>query len=224
MLIRVDFHCHTRYSKDSLTSPESLMAASRKKGLDKVVITDHNTIAGAVAARQLDPQRFIVGEEILTQEGELLAFFVSEEVPPGLPAYEAIRRLKAQGAFISVSHPFDVLRCGWLPADLEAILPEIDAIEVFNARVIQRSANQGAQEFALAHRLRGTVGSDAHTAFELGAAYLVLPDFDDAATLRQALPQAERHTAVSPQWVHLFSRLAVWQKALLGGQKRATGA
>jgi hypothetical protein len=33
-----------------------------------------------------------------------------EEVPPGLTPHEAIRRLRDQGAFISVSHPFDTTR------------------------------------------------------------------------------------------------------------------
>ena len=48
---KVDFHVHTCYSKDSLTSLEAVMGACRKRGLDKVAITDHNTIAGALALR-----------------------------------------------------------------------------------------------------------------------------------------------------------------------------
>ncbi|HLF87415.1 MAG TPA: PHP domain-containing protein, partial [Anaerolineales bacterium] len=81
---RVETHCHTIFSKDSLTHPADLLAACRKKGLDRVIITDHNTISGAVAANELDPDRVIIGEEIMTRAGELLAAFVLEEVPAGL--------------------------------------------------------------------------------------------------------------------------------------------
>ena len=134
-LKRVEFHCHTIYSKDSLTTPERLVKTCRRKAIDRVVITDHNTIAGACAAQVLDPELVIVGEEVLTTQGELLAAFVLEEIPARLSPQEAIRRLKDQGAFISVSHPFDVYRGGhWEEADLLEILPDVDAIEVFNSR------------------------------------------------------------------------------------------
>jgi hypothetical protein len=119
----------------------------------------------------LDPERVIVGEEIMTTRGEILAAFVSEEIPPGLSPLETIRRLKEQGAFISVSHPFDRLRKGgWLEQDLLEILPQVDAIEVYNSRCMLPSFNWEAQRFAEKHNLAGTVGSDAHAAFELGKA------------------------------------------------------
>jgi predicted metal-dependent phosphoesterase TrpH len=72
MLLQVDFHTHTSASKDSLTSPERFVAAARRKKLDRVVVTDHNGIAGAQAAI-LDPELIIVGEEIMTTKGEILA-------------------------------------------------------------------------------------------------------------------------------------------------------
>ncbi len=211
--MRVEFHCHTVYSKDSLTSPERLVAAARRKGLDRVIVTDHNTIAGAQAAQALDPQRVIIGEEIMTSEGELLAAFVREMVPPGLSPEETIARLRAQGAFISVSHPFDRLRSGhWAPAALQRILPLVDAIETFNARCLWPGFNRQAQRFAHRHGIAGTVGSDAHAAFELGRATLDLPPFHDADTLRAALRHAMPHVRLSAPWVHLASRWAVWVK------------
>jgi len=164
-VFKVEFHCHTIYSKDSLARPEALLEACRRKGIDRVVVTDHNTVAGARAAQRLDPERVIVGEEIMTTGGELLAAYVTEEAPPGLSPREAIRRLQGQGAFISVSHPFDLYRSGhWKEDDLLAILPEVDAIEVFNARCWSPAFNRQAQEFAEQHHLAGAVGSDAHAA------------------------------------------------------------
>jgi hypothetical protein len=200
-------------SKDSLTSPAKLVAACRQQGLDRVVITDHNRLDGARAAQQIDPDRVIVGEEIMTQEGELLAAYVTEEVPRGLPPTEAIARLRAQGAFISVSHPFDQVRNGaWKLEALEAIIPLVDAIETFNARCVFADDNRQAQAFAQAHRLLGTCGSDAHTTWELGRARMILPEFSDAASLKTALQQARQQNRRSPWWIHLASTYAKWYK------------
>jgi predicted metal-dependent phosphoesterase TrpH len=160
--LRVEFHCHTNYSKDSLTRPGDLVSTCRRKGIDRVVVTDHNTIAGARAAHAIDPELVIVGEEIMTTRGEILAAFVTEEIPKGLTPQETIRRLKNQNAFISVSHPFDVRRGGhWQEQDLLEILPEVDAIEVYNSRCMLPRFNAQARQFAEKHGLAGTVGSDA---------------------------------------------------------------
>ncbi|MDY7042274.1 MAG: PHP domain-containing protein, partial [Chloroflexota bacterium] len=104
-MIKIDLHVHTCYSRDSTNSPEAIIEACRRRGLDKIAVTDHNTIAGALALRELAPDLVIVGEEIKTSDGELIAFFVAEEIPAWLPLEETITRLRAQGAIIGVSHP-----------------------------------------------------------------------------------------------------------------------
>jgi len=190
-----------------------LLAACWRKGIDRIVITDHNNIAGALHAQRLDPQRVIVGEEIRTQAGEFLAAYVQEEIPPGLPYQEAITRLREQGAFISVSHPFDITRGGhWSQSDLLEIAPLIDAIEIFNSRCVSRSFNTQAAEFARLNNLPGTVGSDSHTILELGRATMHLPPFESASDLRQVISQAQYQTVLSSFWVHFASRYAAWRK------------
>jgi predicted metal-dependent phosphoesterase TrpH len=212
-LLRTEFHCHTIYSKDSLTQPADLIRAARRKDLDRVIVTDHNSIAGARAAQALDPELIIIGEEIKTTRGELLAAFVTEEIPAHLTPEETIQRLRDQGAFISVSHPFDVMRSGhWDEADLLEILPLVDAIETFNSRCFQAEHNTRAAEFARAHGLAGTVGSDAHAAFELGRAHLVLPGFDSGDGLRAVIRQGEPVTRLSSPFVHITSRWATFMK------------
>jgi predicted metal-dependent phosphoesterase TrpH len=214
-LINVEFHCHTIYSKDSLTSIEALLEACQRVHIDRVVITDHNTIMGALRACRIAPEQVIVGEEIMTSAGELLAAYVTEEVPRGLTPQEAIARLRKQGAFISVSHPFDALRSGhWKSADLLSILPSVDAIETFNARCLLPGFNHRAQVFAAQHGVPGTAGSDAHTASEIGRASLRLPDFKDAESLRIAIRQSSRQGELSGVWVHLASTYARLYKRL----------
>lgn len=212
-MFRVEFHCHTIYSRDSLARPDRLLAACQRKGIDRVVVTDHNTIEGAKRCQELDPVRVIIGEEILTQAGELLAAFVREEIPAGLPPLDAIQSLRQQGAFIGISHPFDLMRSGhWTLAELMEITPLVDAIETFNARCYLPIYNAQAKAYAEKHGILGIVGSDAHAIFELGRATLSLPDFSDAASLKAALPQAEIEVHQSSPWVHLTSRWAVWMK------------
>jgi predicted metal-dependent phosphoesterase TrpH len=214
-MLRLEFHCHTIASKDSLTRPRKLVDTCRRKGIDRVVVTDHNTIAGARAAQALDPELVIVGEEIMTTRGEILAAFVTEEIPAGLTPQETIRRLKDQGAFISVSHPFDLLRAGgWRQDDLLEILPLVDAIEVYNSRCLLPDFNREARQFAEKHNLAGTVGSDAHAAFEVGRSVLWLDQFEGPDGMRAVIRNARFETRQSPPWFHLTSRYAVFRKRL----------
>jgi len=209
MFIATDFHTHTSASKDSLTTPADLIRTARRRGLDRVVVTDHNTLAGAISAHALDPELVIIGEEIMTSRGEILAAFVTTEIPPGLSPQETIQRLRDQGAFISISHPFDVWRSGaWKLEDLLEIAPLVDAIEIFNARCKTPAANQQAADFAHQHDLPGTSGSDAHAAFELGAARLLLPQFSGPDELLEVIREGKVQGRLSPFWVHFFSRYA----------------
>jgi predicted metal-dependent phosphoesterase TrpH len=214
LTLRVEFHCHTEYSKDSLVTVRQLLATCREREIDRVVVTDHNTIAGALAAQAIDPERVIVGEEVLTQQGELLAAYVTEEIPKGLPAVEAIARLREQGAFISISHPFDVTRSGhWRLADLVEVAPLVDAVEVFNARCLLPGFNQRAEIFAEEYGLLGTAGSDAHTRPEIGLAALLLAPFSDAESLKHALASAHWETGHSGLRARFGSRYAVFKKS-----------
>ncbi len=214
-MLRVEFHCHTLFSKDSLTPPRDLVEACRRKKIDRVIVTDHNSIGGGLAARALDPERVIVGEEIMTTRGEILAAFMTEEIPPRLSPQETIKRLRDQGAFVSVSHPFDKFRSGgWAEADLLQITPLVDAIEVYNSRCVRPSFNRQASAFAAEHDLAGTVGSDAHAPIELGRSVLLLDDFTDADGLRRVIRQGKAETVWSPPWFHLISRYATYRKRI----------
>lgn len=208
---RVEFHCHTIYSKDSLVDPRKLVEAARRRGIDRLIVTDHNHIGGALEAQNIAPELVIVGEEILTTRGEFLAAFVREEIPAGLEPLEVIHRLKEQGAFISVSHPLDPMR-GWKREHLLEILPHIDALEVFNARCMDGKFNDEARAFARQHGIPGMVGSDAHTLMELGRATLTVAPFTDAESLRKVITSGVEKVRLSSPFVHLASRYAVFAK------------
>ena len=213
-MITVELHSHTEASGDCLMRPNDIVRTCRQKGIDRLAVTDHNTIEGALAVRGLAPELVIVGEEVMTTQGELLAYFLQETVPPGLSPAETIRRLRAQGAAISVSHPFDRLRHGaWQASDLAAILPWVDAIEVFNARCIYPEDNERALAFALQHAKLGTVGSDAHSHRELGRAVLRVTGAGASAELIAGFAAGERVTRLSSPLIHFTSRIAkTWKR------------
>lgn len=212
-MVITEFHCHTCHSKDSLVKIQELLTACVSKGIQKLVVTDHNTILGAQQAHKLDPLRFIIGEEIMTKQGELLGIFVKEQIPAGLSALKTIELLRSQDAFISVSHPFDTFREGhWELDDLTKIAPSIDAIEIFNSRCLLPQFNSRARIFSQRNKLLGTVGSDAHSISEVGNATLTIPAFYDAVSLKHALTLAKPHVRLSGPWVHFYSRYASWRK------------
>lgn len=212
---RVELHSHTHWSKDCIIEPDTILQLCRARGIDRIAITDHNTAEGALAMAARAPELVIVGEEIMTDRGELLGYFLTESIPAGLTPAETIKRLRAQGAAISVSHPFDRLRKGaWDEADLAQIMHQVDAIEVFNARCLFPEDNAKALAFAHKHGLRGTVGSDAHSREEYGRAVLTMGEFSGAAGFIAALGQANSQTAYSSPVVHVHSKTAKWLKKL----------
>lgn len=211
----VELHTHTQWSKDCTIHFQTIQRICQARGIDRIAITDHNTAEGALKMHQIAPELVIVGEEIMTTKGELLAYFVRETVPAMLSPDETIARLRDQGAVISVSHPYDRLRKGaWEEADLMQILDRVDAIETFNARCIYHEDNDRAQALAQRCHLVGTVGSDAHSRAEYGRATLHMRPFRNADEFREALKDAEPVLHYSSVLVHGNSKAAKWSKKL----------
>ena len=220
---RVDLHAHTGHSKDSLCPAPALLAAAVRRGLAGLAVTDHDTVGGALQALALverDPERYpgltiIPGEEVKTREGELIALFVRETVPPKLTPEETIRRIRDQGGLVLVPHPFDRVRGSRLrPEALERVADSLDAIEVFNARTTINGDNHRAVAFAREYDLLQTAGSDAHVDWEVGHAYVEL-DEPPATTPEGLLAQLRRGTIAgkpSNPVAHLYSTAAKLRK------------
>lgn len=213
---KVDLHSHTIYSKDCLTPTVAQIERARAMGLHKIAITEHNRLDGALAAKRIAPDLVIVGEEIMTTHGEIIAYFLTEEVPRGLSPKETVKRLRDQGAVISIPHPLDGVRSSAMGlANVLTIIDEVDALEILNARCVRQQDNHAALVLAQKHGKLTTAGSDAHTLYEIGRAYLEMPPFsDDAASFLSALHAARPSGQVSPFWPHIASTYAKWRKRL----------
>jgi predicted metal-dependent phosphoesterase TrpH len=172
----IDLHCHTRASFDSLASPRAVVRAAAARGLTHVAITDHDRIEGALEARDEAPEGLvvIVGEEIRTADGDLIAAFIERAVPPGLSAAETIEAVREQGGLVGIPHPFDRFRGSLLrDARMASLAPLADWVEVYNARLLG-GGNERAAAFAATTGLPGVAVSDAHSVLEVGVAYTAL--------------------------------------------------
>lgn len=208
-MLRGDFHMHTSFSHDCLTPPESLVKRCAEVGLTCIAVTDHNSIEGGRAVRELASFQVIVGAEIKSTAGEITGLFLEEAVPPGLEPIATAKRIKDQGALVSIPHPFTGMGRSALDRSTAAeLLPYVDIVEGFNARTMRASDNAAAVQFAKGHGLPMTAVSDAHTTRELGRTYTEFPEFDGTPEgFRQALIEARLVAVPAGAFVHVYTTL-----------------
>ncbi|MEI6270939.1 MAG: PHP domain-containing protein [Chloroflexota bacterium] len=187
----VDLHSHSSASFDSLSNPVSLARSAAARGVTHLAITDHDRVDGAKRARdaQVPGITIIVGSEVRTQAGDMIALFIDQPIQVGLPPAEAIASIRAQGGLVGIPHPFDAWRGSLLLDDrfLE-LLSLVDFMEGWNARLVAPGGNQRAAELAIRRGIPSVASSDAHSIIEIGnAASILTGDPSTPAGLRAAL-------------------------------------
>lgn len=168
-----DLHIHSKYSSDGVLDPGKIVRIAMKRELNGIAITDHNTIKGGLEAKKYETEDFkvIVGSEIMTETGEIIGLFISEEIKStNVP--DVISEIKDQNGIIIIPHPFDKLRhSAFHPTEDDTKF--IDCIEGFNSRCVSQKYNENAIEFAKKHDLTIIAGSDAHFSNEIGNAGII---------------------------------------------------
>ena len=155
MNFRGDFHMHTYFSYDCMVKPEELVKRAKEVDLGLIAITDHNSIEGAIAAKEISTIPVIIGEEIKSTEGEITGLFLQEYIEPGLSPIETAKRIKAQGALVSIPHPFTGMgRSSLSRSTVESLLSYVDIVERFNARTSSKSLNNEAEDFLNSYFLK----------------------------------------------------------------------
>jgi predicted metal-dependent phosphoesterase TrpH len=200
--LRLDLHIHTRASHDCLSEYSDVVATARARALDRIAVTDHNEIDGALRARDLAPELVIVGEEVKTAEGvDVTGLFISET------AVETAQAIRQQGGLVYVPHPFAGGK-GLGPKVLAAIEPYVDVVEIFNARIHKPALNDKARRWAKQRGLAGGAGSDAHTLREIGRGVVEVPEFDGKEGFLDVLRAGRVVGRYSSYLVHLASSWA----------------
>jgi predicted metal-dependent phosphoesterase TrpH len=154
-------------------------------GISPVFLTDHNTITGALKLREAGVN-VVVGEEVMTTDGELIGLFLAEEIPEGLSASEAVRRIKAQGGLVYLEHPYDPFRRHLTEEAIEALADTIDIVEVWNGRSDQQ-INQRAMQLCEVLGAAPGAGSDAHGLPDVGCVYVEMGEFQGAQDFLEKL-------------------------------------
>jgi len=218
-------HLHTWDSFDCLTDPAALIERMAVQGLDRICVTDHNEITGALALREHHPERIIVGEEVKTAEGvDVIGLYLSRRIPKGTPAVETCDRIHDQGGIVYVPHPFAGGKGGG-GRILPLIETLVDVVEGFNARLHRPALNERAVAWGRQRELPLGAGSDAHTLAEVGRAWVELPPFPDEATaFLAALRQGSIHGTPSPRRVHFASTYAKLHGRVFGSGRPAVSA
>lgn len=208
MRVRLDLHVHSRYSFDSLIESDGLRRICEERGLAGVAITDHDSLQGGlVFAAELPDLVIVPGEEVRSEEGEIIGLFLREEVPPGLPALETMRLIREQGGLVVIPHPFDYVKLRRLSARrLRELAREIDAIEAVNGKPRYWGANGAAGRFARENGLAVTAGSDAHKLEHVGLVYTEMEEFSDAAGFMASLRDADVHGKRYSPWASQLDR------------------
>ena len=188
-------------------SLEQIVKTCRDRGINCIALTDHGSAEGALRLRQIAPFTVIVGQEVLTPDGEIMGLFLTGTIPTGLSPLEAAARIKTQGGLVGLPHPFDSMR-GLKRASLESLLPQLDFLEVFNSRSLFTSNNGLAKRLVSQHGLLATAGSDAHTPGEIGQAYVEMPEFISKEDFKKSLAQGKIVGRRSSLLVHVSTTMA----------------
>lgn len=170
----LDFHIHTYHSDDSLMKPEKILKLAHERGLDGIVVSDHNTIAGGLECRAKNKYpglEVIVASEIKTNLGEITGVNLKEEITERNFS-DVVAQIKKQGGLVLLVHPY-------LEHKLDEVnFDAIDLIEGFNSRVPNED-NRKAQELARKHNKPIIAGSDAHMYGEIATGKTEYSSFDD---------------------------------------------
>ena len=147
-------------------------------GLSPIFLTDHEGIEGAQMLLEAG-HAAVIGQEILTTEGELIGLFLKAAVPGRLSPEETVDAIKSQGGLVYLEHPYDTGRRNLREEAIERIAPQINIVEVVNGRS-RPAANRLAEELRGTLGVPGGAGSDGHQLGEIGGVYVEMEAFEGA--------------------------------------------
>ena len=200
---RADLHIHTLASDGTSGVLEILEHVEHRTDLDVIAITDHERIDAAVAARAIAQDhalRFevIVGEEVTTRGGHLLALFIEEPIKPLRSLRETIARVHDQGGIAIPAHPLVPYPLCAQAGSLRRLAGDADAryrpdaLETFNPTALGRPRHRQTLDLAAELGMATVGNSDAHTLEAIAQGWSTFPG-RTAADLRRAIVERRTH-------------------------------
>jgi len=172
----IDLHVHEKnYSKDSFLSLEEIVDIAKRRGLDAICVTDHDSMGlKEYAAEVTESTGFpiFVGIEYYSLDGDILAFGIDRYPEERISAQEFIDLVHEQGGVVVSAHPFRHNRRG-LEVKLDT-LKGVDAIEILNGSTLP-DATMMAVKYAKKHGFAITGGSDCHYPDKVGICATYFP-------------------------------------------------
>ncbi len=192
--MRCDLHVHTLHSgpvdlpglrhlsRECYSEPREVYETAKRRGMDLVTITDHDTVSGALQLAHLPD--FIVGEEVTLDLGGDREIHLGvwdlderrhEQIkarrrdPESLFAWLAEQRLPA-----CINHPFSPLTGARDPVDFHLAFGALNLVETQNG-MMPRTTNDCAHRASRGLGLSAVGGSDAHTLAGIGRAFTTVP-------------------------------------------------
>jgi predicted metal-dependent phosphoesterase TrpH len=182
--LKLDLHVHTYHSCDAHIRPAELAAAARRRGLDGVAITDHDTVSGLREFRCLEGVLVVPGVEVSSAQGHVLALNVDQSFTAHRSFADTVDQIHDAGGVAVLAHPTAFFK----GMSAKAVGRIFDAVEVVNASAVPFAYSvRKNRELAVRLGLPQTGGSDAHCAAEVGCGYSVVDvaaDADAAAVVR----------------------------------------
>lgn len=191
--VKIDLHTHSEASPDGGITRAQYAKLIQNGTLDFVAVTDHNSTFLAQELHQELGARIIVGEEIMTTDGEIVGLYLNSTVPAGLSPKDTIQQIRSQGGIVYIPHPLETVRKG-LPIEvLDEITDEIDIIETNNGRAVFQNMSQKVTEWANLYNVPGAASSDAHGLGGIGRTYTVINDAPTRQNLVELINTGTRH-------------------------------
>jgi predicted metal-dependent phosphoesterase TrpH len=214
MGMRCDLHVHTRHSgmcnipgfqrfcRESYNPPDAVYATLKRRGMDVVTVTDHDSIDAAEQLRR-HPDFFLSEEVTCTTpsgtEIHVGAYGIEERHHielqrrrrdvPALAAY-----LREQHILFSINHVFSSLTGRRTELDFAMFEELFPALETLNGHIPARN-NRSAARLADDWQKAPVGGSDAHTIETLALTYTEVPDASDIRSYLEAVRQGRGRVA-----------------------------
>ncbi len=174
---KADMHLHTLYSDGTASVQAVLDHVEARTDLDLIAITDHERIDGALRAREIHAAgnysfELVLGEEITTRRGHVLALFITDRIPALRPLPETLERIHDQGGIAIAAHPLAPLTPSLGTRSLLAAQHDLDAIELMNPSAAGRARRRDRNRLnAEILHLPAVGNSDAHVLDDIGTAW-----------------------------------------------------